>query len=169
MGEQTMSRAPYQVCATAVIAGQLAMLAAQAPIPKLLREAKRIYLVNAGTQPKVVDDVAKRLRDWGRFSLVDSRSDADIVIAVADSTSAGSSAVAAPIGGGFIIAGGPAKALAIQIRSPQDPDPLYTDVEEHGVGRDEIKNPINRLCYRLEAERAMTENHPCRSFGSPPK
>jgi hypothetical protein len=48
------------------------LLYAQAPIPKALVDAKTAYLVDDGAGAGRMDDLAKELTQWGRFTLVDS-------------------------------------------------------------------------------------------------
>jgi hypothetical protein len=59
-----------------------AALLAQAPIPKALKEAKTAYLVNEGVKGETFARLAKELRSWNRFSLVDDASKADVIISM---------------------------------------------------------------------------------------
>jgi hypothetical protein len=65
---------------TALVFCGTASLYAQAPIPKALMEAKTAYLVNGGTSQGMMDNVAKELTKWGRFTLVDNGAASDITI-----------------------------------------------------------------------------------------
>jgi hypothetical protein len=60
---------------------------AQAPIPKLLEDGKRVYMVNAAANQEHFDDLARYLAAWGGFTLVNERADADLVLTFAASTS----------------------------------------------------------------------------------
>ena len=51
-----------------------------APLPKVMREAKTAYAVNAGIEPKTFDHVYDQLRKWGHWQLVDEASKADIIV-----------------------------------------------------------------------------------------
>jgi hypothetical protein len=56
------------------------LLYAQAPIPKALVDAKTAYLVDDGAGAGRMDDLAKELTQWGRFTLVDSVEASDVTI-----------------------------------------------------------------------------------------
>lgn len=53
---------------------------AQAPIPRALLAAKTAYMVNEGASQKHFDGLANELKKWGRWTLVDDQSAADITI-----------------------------------------------------------------------------------------
>jgi hypothetical protein len=55
---------------------------AQAPVPKALREAKTVYLINDGASESMFDGLAKDLQKWGRWELVDDASRADLTITI---------------------------------------------------------------------------------------
>ncbi|MAG70949.1 MAG: hypothetical protein QF634_12760 [Vicinamibacterales bacterium] len=51
----------------------------QAPLPRHLREAQKIYLLNDSGDLKAGDHLYTKLTEWGRFAVVDSREGADVV------------------------------------------------------------------------------------------
>lgn len=55
---------------------------AQAPVPKALREAKTVYLINEGASESMFDGLAKDLQKWGRWELVDDASRADLTVTI---------------------------------------------------------------------------------------
>jgi hypothetical protein len=76
-------------CLTAAVALTLlapANVAHAAPkrpaVPPALTNAKTIYLENRSANPKAVDELAARVRRWGRLRLVDARDKADLVASV---------------------------------------------------------------------------------------
>jgi hypothetical protein len=52
------------------------------PIPEALLNAKTAFVVNGGADDKDFDKLCKRLKDWGRFELVQDPKKADIVITI---------------------------------------------------------------------------------------
>jgi hypothetical protein len=65
---------------TALIFCGTTNLYAQVPIPKALMEAKTAYLVDNGARPGMMENLAKELTKWGRFTLVDSVEASDVTI-----------------------------------------------------------------------------------------
>lgn len=57
-----------------------ATLAAQAPLPTALRDAKTVYLVNKGVHPKAVEHAIETLTKWKRWTLVADAQAADITL-----------------------------------------------------------------------------------------
>ena len=55
---------------------------AQAPIPKALREAKTVYLINEGASQGMFDGLARNLQKWGRWELMDDAHEADLTITI---------------------------------------------------------------------------------------
>jgi hypothetical protein len=65
----------------ALVLGTMRLLAVDpAPLPKVMREAKTAYAVNAGIEPKTFDHVYDQLRQWGHWQLVDEASKADVIV-----------------------------------------------------------------------------------------
>ena len=50
--------------------------------PAALASAKTIYLENQAGSPKAVDELARRVRRWGRLKVVDAKGKADVVASV---------------------------------------------------------------------------------------
>src|SRR5262245_52501391 len=61
---------------------------AQAPVPVALRDAKAAFLVNEIGDLGRFDSLANELRKWGRFTLVDSRESADVVVVLGNGVTA---------------------------------------------------------------------------------
>lgn len=53
---------------------------AQAPVPAALRSSKTALLENQVAGLKALDELAKHLRSWNYFEIVDSEDRADVVI-----------------------------------------------------------------------------------------
>jgi len=51
-----------------------------APLPKVMREAKKAYAVNAGIEAKTFDHVYDQLKKWGHWQLVDEANQADVIV-----------------------------------------------------------------------------------------
>jgi len=67
-------------CAVLVL-GTMPLLAVDpAPLPKVMREAKKAYAVNVGIEPKTFDHVYDQLKKWGHWQLVDEASQADVIV-----------------------------------------------------------------------------------------
>jgi hypothetical protein len=52
------------------------------PIPEALLNAKTAVVANRGADDKDFNKLCERLKDWGRFELVQNQKDADIVIRI---------------------------------------------------------------------------------------
>ena len=66
----------------------LAMVESTSPPPSGLddiRQAKSVYLVNKGTDLKVFDHLAEKLRKWGRWTIVTRPEEADLLLVFAES------------------------------------------------------------------------------------
>jgi hypothetical protein len=50
----------------------------------LERVSKTAYVMSNSTDQKVFDELLKRLRQWGRWTLVDTKADADVLVVFAD-------------------------------------------------------------------------------------
>src|SRR5215217_5641700 len=72
----------YFVTAALVLAIAGGTISAQAPVPKALHEARTVYLTSTGAGRDLLDRLAKDLTKWGRFTLMDSDADADLVFAL---------------------------------------------------------------------------------------
>jgi hypothetical protein len=65
----------------ALALGTMPLLAVDpAPLPKVMREAKKAYPVNGGIEPKTFDHVYDQLKKWGHWQLVDEASQADVIV-----------------------------------------------------------------------------------------
>jgi hypothetical protein len=102
---------------------------AQAPVPKALREAKTVYLINEGASESMFDGLAKDLQKWGRWELVDEASRADLTIT---------------IGGLKAFKGWP-----MTIRST-DGTPVWSDRQKRGITTSVTEAMVKKLRERLE-------------------
>ena len=62
------------------IANLLGSLAASMPAPRNLVDAKTAYLTYQPNYDRVISDFPKKLREWGRWTIVDSPEQADILL-----------------------------------------------------------------------------------------
>ncbi len=51
-----------------------------APLPKVVREAKKLFIVNENVEDSIHDRVYDIFRHWSRWTLVDDQKDADIIV-----------------------------------------------------------------------------------------
>src|SRR2546421_7991956 len=72
-----------------------------APLPEKLVSARKVYLVNESGDVKVFDKVYQELQKWGRFTIVTSRGDADVIAVLSDRSSG-----AVTLGNGTIVGSG---------------------------------------------------------------
>src|SRR5262249_8725667 len=71
-----------------------------------IRNAKSIYLVNRSTDQKVFDNLSKKLREWGRWNLVEGPEHADLLLVLAEKGSyLGSVSTASTVGTGAYASG----------------------------------------------------------------
>jgi hypothetical protein len=64
-----------------LVLGTMPLLAVDpAPLPKVMREAKKAYAVNAGIESKTFDHVYDQLKKWGHWQLVDEANEADVIV-----------------------------------------------------------------------------------------
>ena len=103
---------------------------AQAPTPRALVDAKTAYMVNAGAGQGTFDDLADEMRKWGRFTLVDDPSSADITITL----------------GGLIAF----KGWPMTITKTGDTVPLWTDKQKKGLTKNVAQSLVKSLRERLE-------------------
>lgn len=109
-------------------------LYAQAPIPKALMEAKTAYLVNDGAAQDMMDDLAKELTKWGRFTLVDSAEASDVTIRF-----------------GFVVI----KGWTMTITNTRDESPLWSGAQRRGIGfkNNASADLVKRLRNLLEGKK----------------
>lgn len=112
--------------------GLTAAVAAQAPIPRALVDAKTAYLVNAGAGQGTFDDLANALTKWGRFALVDDPAKADVTIT---------------LGGLQAFKGWP-----LTITTTTGQTPLYTDKQKKGLTKNVADSLVKQLRERLEGK-----------------
>lgn len=66
------------------VVGMMAALSVSAvdpaPLPKELREAKTVYIVNQGAEDSILDHVYDRLSKWSRWSVTTEREKADVIV-----------------------------------------------------------------------------------------
>lgn len=90
--------------------------------PAALTSARTIYLDNQAGSPKAVDELAKRLRRWGRLKVVDTKGKADVVISI--TTEAASVGRFAPPTPGVTTTG---RRLTLTVRRVNTGDLLWSD------------------------------------------
>jgi hypothetical protein len=59
----------------------------KAPLPTQILQAKTIFLVNGGVRDLIYDAAYQDFKDWGKFQLVGSPDQADLVVELDDSES----------------------------------------------------------------------------------
>lgn len=122
---------------------------AQAPVPAALRSVKTAVLENQVANLRALDELAKQLRSWNHFEIVDSEGRADVVIALAR-TGLGTPALQ-PVGGGVFVAVPPG-SFVWSIRTVADDKVLWVDSEKSGMFSEYggIRHLVTRLRRRLE-------------------
>ena len=122
---------------------------AQAPVPAALRSLKTAVLENQVADLKALDELAKQLRSWNHFEIVDSEGRADVVIALA-MTRLGTPGLLS-VGGGVFVAAPPG-AFVWSIRTVAGDKVLWIDSEKGGMFSEYggIKNLVGRLRRRME-------------------
>lgn len=108
-------------------------LAAQAPMPKALVDAKTAFLVNDGAGQGTYDDLANELRKWGRFELVNDPAASDITIT---------------LGGLKAFKGWP-----MTITRTSDKASLWTDKQKKGLTKNVAQSLVKELRERLEGKK----------------
>ena len=129
-----------------VVVVLFARVLAQAPIPAALRDAKTAYLVNEAGDVGRFDRIARELREWGRFTLVERMTEADIVI-VLTHQSAGMVGTVNPYGG---VVMGRAMRLALVVRDRATAEPLWHDTTPRVGGAPRL---VERLRETLEPKK----------------
>src|ERR1017187_10501208 len=76
------SRTMKRLTLTAVLLLVSTTLLAQAPIPRALKDAKTVYLINDGAKKDLFNDLAIELQKWGRWTLVDDVADSDLTLTI---------------------------------------------------------------------------------------
>ena len=122
---------------------------AQAPVPAALRSSQTAMLENQVGDLKAFDELARQLRTWNRFEIVDAEERADVVIALR-MTSLGATGLL-PVGGSVFVAVPPG-SFVWSIRSVEAGKVLWVDSEKGGMFSEYggIKNLVRRLRLRLE-------------------
>jgi hypothetical protein len=59
---------------------QIVQAVEPAPLPRVVKNAKTLLVVNQGIENYIYDHVYDRLRRWPRFALVEERTEADLVV-----------------------------------------------------------------------------------------
>ncbi len=57
-----------------------------APLPKTIREAKSVFLLNQSSDMKVFDNLYDRMRKWSKWRLVEEAQSADLVLVFTSNT-----------------------------------------------------------------------------------
>ena len=114
-----------------VFLGMTNGLLAQGDLPKALTAAKRAYIVNAGAYDGAKDDVTQALKEWGRFTVVDSAALSDITITMGK-----------PI---------PFEGMPMTITDSKNQSHLWRAAHKNFTGnRDRARALVQRLRDRLE-------------------
>lgn len=51
-----------------------------APLPATIRDARKVFVTNAGGSPLAFDEFYSQMKEWGRYEIVGSPSEADIIL-----------------------------------------------------------------------------------------
>lgn len=123
---------------------------AQAPVPAKLKILKTVFFENQAADLQALDELAKQLRSWGYYQVVDSKDRADLVIALGKANTGTAGVV--PVGGIFVAVQG--RAWVWSIRRVTAEDMLWNDSEKIGSFSDYggIKNLVKRLRERVDAK-----------------
>jgi hypothetical protein len=125
----------------------------KAPLPAKLVNAKTAFVFNDGTWVKVYDKFYNELKKWNRFQLVESKDEADIVIALSNrpgSTTVGVATVGTSSG---VVVGGSESKFYIYITDAKDGTPLWSDSTGETLL---VSNSAKKLVKRLR--KRMPEN-----------
>lgn len=122
------------------------VLSAQAPVPRALKDARTVFLVNdAGDQARF-DDLASELRKWNRFTLADAEEEAELVLTFG--RGATNTGAAVPFAGIWLTADEEAFSLVIRDRVAHTT--LWSDKEAVGLSsKGTVKKLVKRLRERL--------------------
>jgi hypothetical protein len=80
---QASTRFPF-VVALLLLTSMAVTAQKHAPLPEKLVSAQKVYLVNDSGDVKVYDKFFGELKKWGRFTIVTSRADADVIAVLSD-------------------------------------------------------------------------------------
>jgi hypothetical protein len=100
------------------------IVAQGAPVPQALREAQSAYLVNELGDVGRFDAVARELREWGRWKLLDTSNGVDILVVLAGAQ-AGVVGNVNPATGALVAL--PVNRVALVIRHPDSGEVLWND------------------------------------------
>jgi hypothetical protein len=121
----------------------------RAPLPAKLKSAKTAFLVNDGVWYKVHDKFYAELKKWGRFQIVESKEEADIVIVL--STRAGELGGAVAVPSGQVVVGGSESKFFLRISDAKDGTPLWSDsTGEAMLVSNSAKRFVKTLKQRME-------------------
>lgn len=95
----------------------VAVAADYAPMPKVIVEAKTVYIENQSNRARVADDAFRGLRKWNRFDVVEPRDKADLVFVFSDGgvVSTGSVTTGAIVGNSVITSSSPATTCSVTL------------------------------------------------------
>jgi hypothetical protein len=106
----------------------------KAPVPQKLVTAKKAFVVNDGTPSKVFDKFYSEIKKWNRFSLVETKDQADVVIMLTAKNDSNSPSVVPVITGGSdrstgggVIVGANQPTYHLKITDAKDATPLWAD------------------------------------------
>jgi hypothetical protein len=132
-----------------LFAGSPAVAGEKAPLPAKLKSAKTAFLVNDGVWYKVHDKFYAELKKWGRFQIVESKEEADIVIVLSARAGEVGGAVAVP--SGQVVIGGSESKFFVRITDAKDGTPLWSDsTSEAMLVSNSAKRFVKTLKQRLK-------------------
>lgn len=118
-------------------------LIAQAPTPAALKSATSVYLRNDGVRSIRLDQLAKQLRSWKRFTLVEDQAESDVIIILGQASSGPAAIV--PVGGMYLSVDGSVFVLTVKDRLTGEQ--LWSD--QAG----DLKSLVKHLRERLEPKK----------------
>ena len=72
----------FLICLLVLLAGGCSGSALAENVPQELLTAKTVYLRDRGGDRKLFDQIRRQVKEWGRWELVSSTKDADLVLAL---------------------------------------------------------------------------------------
>jgi len=117
-----------------------------APLPKAITEAKTVYIENHSDNPRVADAAYLELTNWGRFTVVSDRQEAELILTF-DAISKEGPIVVVPLAGGPIVGGRTTQNfIRFAVLSPEGRE-LWT-VTQPASGGKNLKKSGTAKCIR---------------------
>jgi hypothetical protein len=137
----------------------------KAPVPQKLITAKKAFVVNDGTPSKVFDKFYAEIKKWSRFTLVESKDQADVVIMLTAKNDSNSPSVVPVItggsdrsAGGGVIVGSNQPTYHMRITDAKDSTPLWADSSADVVwAPNSPRKMISSLRKRIEEQEGKPE------------